>query len=44
MGEEVSEYEMVYGYSIGETEPVRMVFEYPDYDYPVTGEMTNLQI
>ncbi len=42
MGEEKSEYEMVYGYSIGETEPVQMVFEYPDYEFKVTDTMTNL--
>jgi lysine 2,3-aminomutase len=44
MGEEKTEYEMLYGYSIGETEPVQMVFEYPEYDFGVTDCMTNLII
>ena len=33
-----------YGYSLGETEPRLSLFEYPDYDFQVTGEMTNLQV
>lgn len=44
MGEEIAEYEMLYGYSIGETEPVRMVFEYPGYEFQTTEEMTNLEL
>ncbi len=44
MGENVSEYVDVYGYSLGETEPRMPVFEYPLYDYQVTGEITNLQL
>ncbi len=44
MGEDTAEYEGIYGYSIGETDPRAALFEYPDYDFSVTGELTNLQI
>lgn len=42
MGEDISEYEGIYGYSIGQTEPRMAMYEYPDYDYTVTKEFTNL--
>ncbi|MCK4763461.1 MAG: hypothetical protein KAW12_14775, partial [Candidatus Aminicenantes bacterium] len=42
LGEDISEYEGIYGYSIGETEPRLAVYEYPPYDYKVTQEITNL--
>jgi lysine 2,3-aminomutase len=44
MGEDVSEYEDVYGYSIGQTEPRMPLYEYPGYDYEVTDEVTNLEL
>jgi len=44
MGENASEYEGIYGYSIGGTDPRAPLFEYPDYDFTVTGECTNLQV
>ena len=44
MGEDVSEYENIYGYSIGETEPRMGIYEYPEYDFQVTDKMTNLAI
>ncbi len=44
MGEDVSEYEEVYGYSIGQTEPRMPLYEYPAYDYEVTDEVTNLEL
>ncbi|MCK4663038.1 MAG: KamA family protein [Bacteroidales bacterium] len=44
MGEDVSEYQSIYGYSIGSTEPRLSIFEYPDYDFKITEEMTNLEI
>ena len=44
MGEDITEYEDVYGYSIGETQDRMAVYEYPDYDFEVTEEITNLQI
>jgi lysine 2,3-aminomutase len=44
MGEDVSEYEDVYGYSIGQSEPRMPLYEYPGYDYEVTDEVTNLEL
>ena len=44
IGEDVSEYESIWGYSIGETEPQMSLYEYPDYDFQVTKEFTNLKI
>lgn len=44
MGEDVSEYSELYCYSMGSTEPRMGVFEYPDYDFSITDEMTNLEI
>ena len=44
MGEDVSEYVGVYGYSLGETEPRLPIYDYPPYDYQVTDEITNLQL
>jgi lysine 2,3-aminomutase len=44
MGEEISEYESIYGYSIGETENRLPVYDYPDYNFKITSEITNLQI
>ncbi|MGQ7871270.1 KamA family radical SAM protein [Sunxiuqinia sp. sy24] len=44
MGEEVSEYESLYGYSIGETEGRIPIYEYPAYDFKLTPEMTNLEL
>ncbi len=44
MGEDVSEYLDVFGYSLGETEPRLPVYDYPAYDYSVTSELTNLEL
>ncbi|MCP5102226.1 MAG: KamA family protein [bacterium] len=44
MGEDASEYDGLYGYSIGETEPRMVIYEYPEYDFKVTKEITNIQI
>lgn len=44
MGENIQEYLTVYGYSIGETEHRMPIYEYPEYDFEMTGEMTNLEI
>ncbi|MBT6006892.1 MAG: KamA family protein, partial [Prolixibacteraceae bacterium] len=44
MGEEPQEYYSIYGYSIGQTEPRMAMYEYPEYDYEVTKEFTNLEI
>ena len=42
IGETISEYESIWGYSIGETEPRLSLYEYPEYDYDLTSEYTNL--
>jgi lysine 2,3-aminomutase len=44
LGENPAEYESLYGYSIGETEPRITVYEYPSYNFRITEELTNLQI
>ncbi len=44
MGEDIAEYQSVFGYSIGETEPRMPLYEYPEYEYKVTKEITNLDI
>jgi len=43
MGEDLDEYETVWGYSMGETEPREPVYEYPEYDFRITDHYTNLQ-
>jgi len=44
MGEDVSEYASIYGYSLSETEPRMPIFEYPAYDYNPTQKITNLDL
>ncbi len=44
MGEDIAEYEDLYGYSIGETESRMPIYEYPEYGYKVTDKITNLEI
>lgn len=44
IGEDTSEYQGVFGYSLGETEPRMPLYEYPPYDFGVTEEMTNLEL
>jgi len=44
IGEDTTEYENAYGYSIGQTQPRLPVFEYPEYDFEVTDELTNFQM
>jgi len=42
IGEDVNEYQSIWGYSVGETEPRLPLYEYPDYEFSITEEMTNL--
>ncbi|MCF8242362.1 MAG: hypothetical protein K9J16_13340 [Melioribacteraceae bacterium] len=44
IGEEISEYSGLYGYSIGETESRIPIYEYPEYDFEITDKFTNLKI
>jgi lysine 2,3-aminomutase len=43
MGEDVSEYETIFGYSLGESEPRIPVYEYPKYDFEITDVLTNFE-
>lgn len=42
MGENKNEYEAVYGYSLGETEPRMPIYEYPEYNFKITDELTHI--
>ena len=44
MGEKVEEYEGVFGYSLGETEPRMPMYEYPEYDFEISDELTHLEL
>lgn len=44
IGENAEEYESIWGYSIGETEPRPPIFDYPSYDFKITDKLTNLEI
>jgi lysine 2,3-aminomutase len=44
MEENISEYESMYGYSMGITENRMPLYEYPDCDFNITEEITNLEI
>lgn len=41
MGEDIAEYESIWGYSIGETEPRMSIYEYPEFDFNLTPDITN---
>ncbi len=43
MGEDLSEYESLYGYSMGSTEPREPIYNYPVYDFEITDELTNYE-
>ncbi len=44
MGEQRGDYEDLFGYSLGETEPRLPIYEYPDFEFEITDEMTNLEL
>ena len=44
MGEEPDDYSGTYDYTIGQTERRMPMYEYPNYDYRITSEITNLEI
>ncbi|MFW6094884.1 MAG: KamA family radical SAM protein [Bacteroidota bacterium] len=44
IGEDTSEYESIWGYSAGETEERMPIYEYPNYDFETTAELTNFEI
>jgi lysine 2,3-aminomutase len=43
IGDDTSEYQGVWGYSLGQTEPRFPLFEYPEYDFKITKILTNLE-
>jgi lysine 2,3-aminomutase len=43
IGEDPADYESIWGYSIGETEPRIPLYDYPEYEFEVTPEYTNLE-
>jgi lysine 2,3-aminomutase len=43
MGEDLMEYDSLYGYSIGSTEPRIPIYKYPDYKFKITDELTNYE-
>jgi len=42
LGEDSSEYQSIWGYSMGETEPRLPIYDYPEYNYKLTREYSNL--
>jgi len=42
IGEDISDYESIWGYSIGETEARSSLYDYPEYEFDLTDEYTNL--
>jgi lysine 2,3-aminomutase len=44
MGEDKTEYQSIFGYSIGETEPLQHIYQYEDYPFEITSEYTNLEL
>ena len=44
IGEDVSEHQDLWGYSLGVTEEPMPVFEYPRHGYEATGEFTNFDL
>jgi len=44
MGEDTSQYEGLFGYSIGQTEPRVPIYEYPEYSFSLTQEISNLEV
>ncbi len=44
MGEDISEYESLWGYSLGATEKRSSLYDYPDQSEQITEKMTNLKL
>ncbi len=44
LGEVRSDYDGLYGYSLGQTEHRVPMYDYPEYAFETTGEMTNLEV
>ncbi len=44
LGEDPKEYDGLFGYSIGQTEPRVPIYEYPEYPFTITKELSNIEI
>jgi len=44
MGEDVKEYRSIWCFSLGETEPRSPLYEYPQYEYKLTDQISNIQV
>ncbi len=44
MGQNIREYQTIWGYSLNETEKRSSVYQYPEYDFMVTKKHTNFQL
>jgi lysine 2,3-aminomutase len=44
MGEDPEEYDGLFGFSLGETEDRLPLYEYPEYEFKVTPQLTNIRI
>ncbi len=44
LGEDPSEYESIYGYSMGSSEATNPIYQYPEYDFEITREVTNFSM
>ncbi|MCB2221279.1 MAG: KamA family protein [Bacteroidetes bacterium] len=44
IGEDPEDYESIWGYSIGETEPRIPLYDYPEYEFELTHEYTHLEL
>ncbi len=44
MGQNIREYQTIWGYSLSKTEPRSPVYQYPHYSYQVTKKYTNFQL
>ena len=44
LGEDRNDYEGLYGYSLGQTEPRVPVYDYPEYEFKTTDALTNLEL
>ncbi len=44
LGEKKEDYDGLYGYSMGQTEERPSIYEYPEYEFELTGELSNIEI
>jgi lysine 2,3-aminomutase len=44
LGEDPKEYDGLFGYSIGQTEPRVPIYEYPEYSFKITKELSSIEI